>query len=416
VNEVLNALRTASRFYHEGDRSALVVFLQNLGLSAVVAEAFVDYKLLPPAPEMVEDLLAGKDYQALIDALGLRQRGTPRNLPAWQIAGAVAGFPVSVLGDNLLAGNIDPVPASNGHSTFAHVSFMDIVRGKEVGASLSIALAKTLSISKSKSADFASRIERLGCLAPNSKMSVLIANMLKGWREGKEVVVWGAFCPDYSYEETGDPITPYRYTFSSVGNGVGLVADRLITLADGLRDALSMFNITPRFVFTMADTEVNIPGLCGRLDVSPHEFLERCRASAIAVEKVLREKNIAASVEMFYECHGKNFDEYEASARLRMERGDFGNMVYVGIADPARFVNGLVTKYKSFYEAWHGETTETENRKRVLTQAAEYAAFARVMAEIYPASLQIAADRPDMQAFGGFFTPVPMLCKKHYYA
>lgn len=287
----------------------------------------------------------------------------------------------------------------------AHVARKAKVLKSELGKECGLALAKAL-------------IEADFIFPPSKEINQLIKVISRGL-EGEEVIITGAFCPDYAYEPTGDPEVPYRYTFDSVGSGVGLVAQQFVRTVPYLHAFFKAFGIKHKFIFGIGDFEANSDDVLQRVGLSREEFILRCMLSLGEFQKSLP-PDIPIELRMFESgwANGR-WNKYIHEAHERMKTGDFGDIRQNTGKSPLVEVVRFITKAsKSFYCAWYGKDfTDHELEQLVISQGAEYCAMGRVLAEDFSNKpfLQIAGDRPKMQAFNSMYSAHPTLCTKRTY-
>ncbi len=412
---MLNQMQMAAQLYQGGDHARLLEYLCAIGMSEPHARELAEDKLTRPEPETLAQLLAKVGSNActttkVVRALGLQSTTkTPQNVHAWRMAAALGGFPVRIGPRYVVSGNTSPFLKARGG--LEHVPFAKLLLGEPVGTPLSAALASVLP--STQGVRVARQIHEARCVEPNETIRALIAQTLRIARERGSLTLCGACCPDYEYVRTGNPSAPFKYTFAKVGDGVGLVAKALIETMVQLHTVFS--EVVPvKIVVYMADTEVRGDGLCEKLGVTPEEFLSRCVRSTKAVQVALGERGIVAEVRMFHEHFGQRFDNHESQARKRMLVGDYGLIAHL-TKDPNKLVRELAEKYRSFYVNWYGPMTDAEIERRIILQAADYAAYGKLLADEHDGCLQVAADRPDMQIFGAFYKHVSYLVRRRYY-
>jgi hypothetical protein len=255
----------------------------------------------------------------------------------------------------------------------------------------------------------------LKMLIPDAPVLELLAPALKRGLAGETLTLVGAFCPDYAYEETGNPGIPYRYTFDGVGDGVGLVARQFVRVMPPLSRFLTDAGIPHRLVLSIGDFEADSEEMLRRVGVGREEFLARCRRSLTAFHDAVG--GMEMELEMFDEVRGKGrLRPYGNEATARMIIGDFGRMpeLYPHLEQVISMVG---KQYKAFYGRWYGrDFTDREVTELVLQQGGEYASVARIYAEDFGKNtIIIAGDRPQMHLFNAFFTPLPVLCVKRAY-
>lgn len=240
--------------------------------------------------------------------------------------------------------------------------------------------------------------------------------LLKGMA-GETVHLVGAFCPDYSYEETGDPQIPYRYTFDGVGTGVGLVAQQFLRILPELSRFLAERGIDHRFVLGIGDFESDQEAILEQVGVDREEFIERCSCSLDAFRDSVPD-NVPLDLELFAGQRSRNrLYPYAKEAFSRMVKDDFGSMERL-YPNYQEILNRLPDQFRSFYERWYGRSMDDfEVRQIVYQQGSEYAAVARIYEEDFEGPLvHLAGDRPEMNKFNAFFSgDSATLCAKRTY-
>lgn len=260
---------------------------------------------------------------------------------------------------------------------------------------------------------FAQLLYSLNMVIPDDKMQRLLVDTLN--RKG-ELVVTGAFCPDYSYQLSGNPSQPYFYTFDSVGSGVGLVAQQFARVSAPLSHGLTKLGIKHRFVLGIGDFEGDSQAILKRVGLTYEEFTARCQDSLTAFQAQVGD-SFPLQLEMCDRdrCKGR-LRPYCQEALERLLRGDYG---YMGdlYGDPARLIATIISENGSFYQRWYGGLTTDEIKVKVLEQGAEYAALARIYSEDFGADniLVLSGDRPLMHAFDALYVKTPTLCVKRVY-
>lgn len=259
----------------------------------------------------------------------------------------------------------------------------------------------------------------LRMLIPDQTMSTLLNRVLQRGLAGEMIHILGAFCPDYSYEATGDPNLPYRYTFDGLGEGVGLVAQQFARVTPALSAFLTSRGIPHQFVYGIGDFEADSEDIQKRVlgEVNYAEFVRRCQCSLDAF-RLLMGDSLPLTLELCdaQRCKGR-LRPYAREATDRMLNGDFGRIGEL-FPNPDKVVAQIVRESGGFYRRWFSpDMGDDEIRERVLAQGGEYAALARIYAEDFPASntIVLSGDRPLMHTFDALDTIVPILCVKRAY-
>lgn len=253
---------------------------------------------------------------------------------------------------------------------------------------------------------------------PNAK---LLASVLQRGLAGEEVVIAGAFCPDYAFEETGDPNQPYRYTFDSLGEGVGLVAQQFVRVLPRLLEFFQNRDMNVRAVLDIGDFEANSTDTLNRVKVDKTEFHRRCRSSVTAVRAQLDELlgNNAKLVEVgMYEVRvgAERLALAQAHCAEMLARRDFGLMSNV-YSDPEALLLQIANDGAKFYRRWYSaELTDAEVIDRVIGQGSEYGAMAYLDRQLHGNNvIVLSGDRPQMHSFDQLRVNVPVFAVKRCY-
>ena len=252
---------------------------------------------------------------------------------------------------------------------------------------------------------------------PNKEISQLAA-VIKEGLDGKKIVITGAFCPDYAYEETGDPQVPYQYTFEGVSGGIGLVAQQFVRVLPHLVKFLKKYGIEFEIALFIADFEANSEDILRKVRKDKEEFVSLCRESLKAFSDSL--PDIDMHLFLFErECGNGRLEEYMSEAHEEMKRGNFGEIQGNTGKNPlVNVVNFIAKANRTFYEKWHGrKMSDSEIENLVVSQGAEYAAMGRIFQEDFGEHpfIQVAGDRPKMQVFNSMYSNHPTLCTKRVY-
>ncbi|MCX6784636.1 MAG: hypothetical protein NTV81_01720 [Candidatus Komeilibacteria bacterium] len=254
---------------------------------------------------------------------------------------------------------------------------------------------------------------------PPDKVLAQLISVIKRGLAGEEVVLASVICPDYGYVPTGNIATPYRYTFDSLGSGIGLVAQQVVRLLPPLVEFFREAGIKHRVVLAIGDFERNSPEICRRVGCDQVEFLNRCQGSLVACQQSLPEIPIESLLFQEQWANGRWLD-YLATAIQEMKAGKFGLVRARTGKDPDREILFIATDSQSFYDHWYDRHHVTEELLQlVIAQAAEYAAVGRIMGEDFSGQplIQIAGDRPKMHAFDSMYPAAdfPTLCAERSY-
>lgn len=125
------------------------------------------------------------------------------------------------------------------------------------------------------------------CILPNSQVMPAVVEWLRRAIAGEASTFFTVVCPDYSYRITGDPQRPYEYTFTGIGTGVGLVAQRIVGLLPEFWEFCTTYNISIRFVVAIGDDEADSQETLRRVGETRESFLQKLRLSQAAFAQAL---------------------------------------------------------------------------------------------------------------------------------
>lgn len=253
-------------------------------------------------------------------------------------------------------------------------------------------------------------------LMPPPTVAQLLAQVIAAGQEGHHITVVGAFCPDYAYEETGNPQIPFRYTFDGLGESVGLVAQQFARIVPGFSQFLTDLGVSHEILLVIGDFEADSQAVLNRVRVDRTEFVRRCRGSLDAFRRSVPH-HLPLKLELFAAARGaERFRRYATEATRRFQQGDFGCMGNVYL-DLEAVIGRIPRQYRTFYQRWYGcDMGDERVREIVFAQAGEYAAMGRIFVEDFGSNLIIlAGDRPEMHLFNALYQPVPTLCAKRAY-
>lgn len=257
----------------------------------------------------------------------------------------------------------------------------------------------------------------LQMILPDHFTATLLRGVLEKGMSGEEVVIAGAFCPDYAYEETEDPNLPYRYTFDGLGAGVGLVAQQFARVIPPLSRFLTGMGVRHRIVLGIGDFEADSSLILAQVGCDHDEFVRRCKQSLKAFEALPGVSGLPLTLELsgVDRCKGR-LRPYAQEATECMLQGNFGRMVEV-FRGPEQVVDQIVRDNGTFYQRWFSGISDADIRRKVLEQGGEYAALSRIYAEDFGAdrTIVISGDRPMMHAFDNVHAVLPTLCVKRAY-
>ncbi len=229
---------------------------------------------------------------------------------------------------------------------------------------------------------------------------------------GYRVTMFSPVCPDYAHSEG-------RYTFDSLGGGVGLVASRILGVLPSYWAFCQKYSIDVRFVVAISDHEAKNADNCARVGVSECEFLARIRKS--------QERFLAACPQdMPIQCpfftevgNVGEWDQIFSTARRNATRKS-GLILTGRLPFTPDAWEEIVRTRGRLYKRWYGSKIDT--KKILFAQVPEYMALGTLAERVYnrmrAKALILAADStlmsPFVQGLGQKVRPVVYLRSNEY--
>ena len=131
-----------------------------------------------------------------------------------------------------------------------------------------------------------------------------IENLLKLIRDVKKhnntLYIVTPCCPDYSKERVGKR---YDFTFNSIEDGIGLVAERLNENIKDIHNFFKSYGIKFKHIITIGDFEAYSKKNLFKLNLSKKVFLQKTKINQNKIKKKFKDKNCITN-RMFSETFG----------------------------------------------------------------------------------------------------------------
>ncbi|MBA1243849.1 hypothetical protein [Pseudomonas japonica] len=242
--------------------------------------------------------------------------------------------------------------------------------------------------------------ETLSFAQPAPHFMARFADALLRGLAGETVTLISPVCPDYGYEAKNGR---FRYTFEQLGEGIGLVAGRVVKTLPVIRQVLEKHGIRTQLAVAPGDFEGFDPGTLTRLKETREGFARKLR---ISQGKILEQLGADTETLFIAEAAGGEaaWDALTAGACARLAAGDNGHIVE-GDLDYGSIFNARLP----LYQAWHQHRSNDQLMQVLYSQGAEYAAMGQVFARQWENPIVIGADHNRMQPFYWLYTPIPVL-------
>ena len=215
-------------------------------------------------------------------------------------------------------------------------------------------------------------------------------------------------CPDYSKERVGKR---YSFTFNSIEDGIGLVAERLNENIKDIHNFFESYKVKFKHIIAIGDFEAYSRKNLDKLNLTKKVFLQKTKKNQNKIKKIFTDKNCLTS-KMFSEIFGaeniwnKNIKKF--STMIKKNQLGFSELNEKKIKD---ITNSRVPLYKK----WYGNSTLEKYKEILFSQGAEYAAMGCLIKKKYKNSIVIGADHHKMTPFYLIDTEIPVFyLKKNY--
>lgn len=196
-------------------------------------------------------------------------------------------------------------------------------------------------------------------------------------------------CPDWATQQG-------RYTFSGLGTGVGLVAQRALNALPHLWRFCQESGIAnPRFTVAIGDFEGDSEAACSRIGIDSAEFRYRCRLSQEAFAQALEVR----CPEMLSRCSFPFATELAGGitawqACLGEAREAIAEGLEKSLKVTSKEVAEIVDARRSLYERWYGEGCDA--RAILSGQLPEYGALGAIAMRVSRNPLIVGIDHAVM--------------------
>jgi len=233
-----------------------------------------------------------------------------------------------------------------------------------------------------------------------------IVETLQKGLEGEQITIISPVCPDYGYEKRG---SKYRYTFSELGDGIGLVAGRVVRTLPPMQKLFEEFNIKTNIVVAAGDFEGFDQSTLERVNETGKSFRSKMEHSQSKILNTFNFQSQSAFVSDL--CGGEGaWLRLVEEAYSSISGEDFGSLLLTDI-----HYSQIIEARKPLYRAWFGELSNEQYMSVLLHQCAEYAVMGKLFAEKYPNPIVVGADHVKMMPFYWLYQRIPVLYLKHVY-
>ena len=271
---------------------------------------------------------------------------------------------------------------------------------------MKVRYASTRGLPDSLVRDFERVLKDLSFYLPSDDYIAAVSGVLLRGLAGEEITLISPVCPDYGYVPHKGR---FRYTFDQLGDGIGLVAGRIVNALPPLRETLLRHGIRCRTVIAAGDFEGLDEATVARVKETRASFLAKVRCSQ---EKVMAALGFDATSVFIAELAGGEAAWRELTTRAyRSLAGDDLDALMSTQID----LDSILDTRMPLYQAWHGNRSRTDLADVLLMQCAEYAAMGALFHRSFTNPLVIGGDHCRMMPFYWLHQPIPVLYLRRIY-
>ena len=173
--------------------------------------------------------------------------------------------------------------------------------------------------------------------------------ILRSKQNKKEIYIITPCCPDYSTVKEGDR---YNFTFKTIENGIGLVAERLVKDIDKIHEFFKSNKIKFKHIITIGDFEAFSKKNLEKLNLTKKEFLKKTKINQKEIRKKFQNKMCFAN-KTFSEIFGdeKMWKKHINKFQTMINKGSFGySELNNNILDD--ITKSRIALYKKVWQMW----------------------------------------------------------------
>lgn len=237
--------------------------------------------------------------------------------------------------------------------------------------------------------EMADMIWRLPGVVPPQRVLSDMVLWLPYMEQKYKLVVHSTICPDYG-KGTGPDGTPV-YTFDGLGDGIGIVAARLLSGLPAVARFAKMRGLDLEVIISGADFEFESEEVYRRVGLTQAECLARLRRSLDKVKEAAESACPCAQVitPFITELDRRLWTKCNAQAKAMVESGRFSEINWRP--------SDVYQARRSLLERWYGAGVDV--REKVLTDGSRYGAIGMYIDTLFPDALFLEATSVAMQPF-----------------
>lgn len=206
----------------------------------------------------------------------------------------------------------------------------------------------------------------------------------------KNVSLITPLCPDYEHVKIGEGL--YKYTFNKLGDGLGLIGKRLISILNNLHKILEENDIKFKHILLYGDFEAYSNKICERLNITEKEFRSKLSKSM----KCMRDrsnKNCTVDLVVNYLSNRKSWEKKCIKNEKSISNMTKNNSKF------NKFIEEIAKSRSMLYSSWFPEYNKRQHKNLVIKQGAEYASMGDLFSKNIKNPIVLGLDHPKMKNF-----------------
>lgn len=256
-----------------------------------------------------------------------------------------------------------------------------------------------------------SHIEKLlsldAIISPSKNMFDILVSWVKKAQSGQKTTIIAPVCPDYAAEEVGTNI--YRYTFDSVGNEIGLVAQRLLNNLPTISDIFKDMKLDVDFIVALGDFEAFSINTQNRVGANEATLISRFRISQSRFNKAC---TVPVQTILFTDLvQGK--DDWNKRYKIIFDAYNAGNRgnTQLSHSDMVK----IMQSRRKLYQRWHRPAPGSDLLNILNAQAAEYSTMGSIISDSFENPMILGSDHFRMLPFFLYSRALPTIYLKQNY-
>ncbi len=222
----------------------------------------------------------------------------------------------------------------------------------------------------------------------------------------KKINLITPLCPDYEHIQIAPGL--YKYTFNNLGEGVGLIGKRLITILDKLHKVFDEYKIKYSHHLLYGDFESYSIQICKRLSVSEKEFQNKLNKSVRSLSKHTNNKcKVGLLVDEL--SNKKDWKKLLLKNEAKIKRKFNNDIKY------RRLISQITQSRSMLYSSWFPNFNQDQYKNLVIKQGAEYSSMGDLFNKKFNNPIIVGLDHPKMKNFYNLNNDLAILYGKTRY-